>query len=345
MLTTHVRTLHLEADGVHMVDQTALPQELRIALVKTVDEMIHAIKTMVVRGAPAIGIAGAFGVVLSLREHLTKPDCLQHVQADVARLREARPTAVNLAWALDVLRPLLEGSPQAVLEAVTEKAQALYAQDIADNMAMGRHGASLISRKGACLLTHCNAGALATAGYGTALGVIRALHEQDPTISVFADETRPRLQGARLTAWELVQEGIPVTVIPDNMSATLMRQGRIDAVVVGADRIAANGDTANKIGTYGLALIAKAHGVPFYVAAPHSTFDLTLPTGDGIPIEERPADEVFWIHDASICPEGVNYYNPSFDVTPAELVTAFITEKGVIHPPYPEAFKRVFAEL
>ncbi|MBY0402797.1 MAG: S-methyl-5-thioribose-1-phosphate isomerase, partial [Cyanobacteria bacterium] len=267
---------------------------------------------------------------------------------DIEILRATRPTAVNLGWALDQLLALipLAESPSTLLDQVTAKAQAILAEDLAGNYQMGEFGKTFFP-KGARVLTHCNAGALATAGYGTALGVIRSAFAQDPTVTVYADETRPRLQGARLTTWELIQDGIPVTLITDGMSGLLMKSGKVDLVIVGADRIAANGDTANKIGTYNLAIVAKAHGVPFYVAAPTSTFDLALPDGTHIPIEERHGDEIAWTGsqqhpEERLCAQGTQFYNPSFDVTPADYITAIITERGIARPPFQQNISQLF---
>ncbi len=339
-----VQAMFLHPDAVLLLDQTALPREVRYTKITTADEMRHAIQTMIVRGAPAIGVAGAYGVVLSGRQHLSEPGqtCEKFVQlllADADLLSQARPTAVNLQWAIDRLKTLIQRladaseTPQTILQKLEAEAQTIYEEDLAMCHAIGQNGAALVP-KSARILTYCNAGALATAGYGTALGVVRSAFETDPTLQVIACETRPRLQGARLTSWEMVQENIPVTLITDNMSAWLMKQGRVDLVVVGADRIAANGDTANKIGTYLLAIAAKRHNIPFYVAAPSSTIDPQIANGDEIPIEVRPDEEIYWIHDETICPEGVSFYNPAFDVTPAELITAIITEKGVFRFPY-----------
>jgi methylthioribose-1-phosphate isomerase len=348
--TSMVKTIELNEDGVLLLDQTALPREVRYTKITTPDEMRHAIETMIVRGAPAIGVAGAYGLVLSARRHLqeysnTPASFIQALLVDADLLASARPTAINLAWAIDRLKQLIQQSsniaPAQLAQQIEQEAIAIFEQDLAMCLAIGHHGASLVP-KGARILTHCNAGALATAGYGTALGVVRAAFEQDSSIQVYADETRPRLQGARLTTWEMVQEGIPVTLITDNMSAWLMKQGKVDMVIVGADRITANGDTANKIGTYLLALAAKAHGIPFYVAAPSSTIDLSLASGELIPIEERPEEEIYWIHDEMICPaEGVQYYNPSFDVTPAHLIEAIITEKGIFKAPFNQSLQNV----
>lgn len=338
-----VQAVALTDDGVTLLDQSVLPGVVRSIVVATVPDMIRAIQDMIVRGAPAIGIAGAYGVVLSARSHIQQgvtdvSTLKQAVLADADRLATARPTAVNLQWAIDRLKQALVSAEvtdtEALLAFITQEATAIYEEDLAMCHAIGKHGAALVP-KGAKILTHCNAGALATAGYGTALGVVRAAFEADPTVTVYADETRPRLQGAKLTTWELSQEGIPVTLIADNMSAWLMKQGQVDLVIVGADRIARNGDTANKIGTYLLALAAKAHNIPFYVAAPSSTIDFSLETGAGIPIETRESTELSHVNGDWICPsEGVDFYNPAFDVTPAELITAIITEKGIHRSPF-----------
>ncbi len=339
---TAVKTITLRPEGVVMLDQTALPERVQYVTLHTAEEVYEAIRTMIVRGAPAIGVAGAYGLVLAARQ-LLQDRVVELASFKIAlfqaadRLESSRPTAVNLQWALDRLRNLIRSSaahtPEQLAQEIELDAIAIFEEDLAMCKAIGRHGAALVP-KSARILTHCNAGALATAGYGTALGVIRAAFEQDPTIHVYADETRPRLQGARLTTWEMVQEGIPVTLITDSMSAWTMKQGKIDLVVVGADRIAANGDTANKIGTYLLALAAKAHNIPFYVAAPSSTIDPAIASGDEIPIEERESEEVSHIHGIAVCPSGVQFYNPAFDVTPAELITGIITEQGVFSPPY-----------
>jgi len=338
---SQVQAISLANDGVVLLDQVRLPHELRYIKIMSADEMRHAIVTMVVRGAPAIGIAGAFGVVLSAREHAKAypdnvPACVLSILVDADLLAQTRPTAVNLQWAINRMKRVMSDFTGDVAEtlckALEQEAQAIFDEDLAMCEAIGRHGKEVVP-KSAQILTHCNAGALATAGYGTALGVVRAAFQVDPTIHVYASETRPRLQGARLTTWELQQEGIPVTLIADNMAAWLMKQGQVDMVIVGADRIAKNGDTANKIGTYSLALLARAHNIPFYVAAPSSTIDLSIETGDEIPIETRHADEVAWIHDETICPEGIPCYNPAFDVTPAELITGIITENGLIKTP------------
>jgi methylthioribose-1-phosphate isomerase len=299
-------------DRVRMIDQRLLPGELVQVELDTVDQVARAISDLLVRGAPAIGAAGAFGVALAVVRG-------EDPVAAGAELRATRPTAVNLAWAID--RVLASADP--VAEAIT-----IAAEDVADNRAIGRHGADLVP-VGANILTHCNAGGLATVGYGTAVGVIRAAHEAGNPVHVWVDETRPVLQGARLTAWELQRLGVPCTLVPDVMAASLMASGDVDLVVVGADRIVANGDVANKIGTYGLAVLARYHGIPFYVAAPRSTFDPATPDGRSIQIERRSPDEVTTLGGVSIAPKGVAAENRAFDVTPAELVTAYITQDGV----------------
>jgi methylthioribose-1-phosphate isomerase len=333
-----VRTLRWEGDRLELIDQRVLPLQFEYVTCTNAAGVAAAIRDMVVRGAPAIGCAAAFGVALaSLRtSSASREDRHARLEAAFPMLRESRPTAVNLFWALDRMRRVYDDARQAAPEALSARliaeARAIHDEDIAANRAMGRLGAARVP-DGARIMTHCNAGALATAGYGTALGVIRAARDAGKRVSVVANETRPFLQGARLTAWEMVQEGIPVTLITDNMAGALMRAGRVDLVVVGADRIAANGDVANKIGTYTLAVLAARHGLPFYVAAPLSTFDPTLPDGGAIPIEQRSAAEVTGFRDLRWAPEGVAVENPAFDVTPAELVTALITEKGIVERP------------
>ncbi|MBY0449950.1 MAG: S-methyl-5-thioribose-1-phosphate isomerase [Cyanobacteria bacterium] len=343
-----------------LLDQRQLPGAVVYTRIETAEQMAEAITQMIVRGAPAIGIAGAYGFVLALHEAVqSNPDAtslLASMSLIATRLKASRPTAVNLAWAVNRLMQVLqeqlaECNPlvlKAVLEAVQKEALAIHEEDYQGNQQMGRFGAALLP-KGAKILTHCNAGALATGGYGTALGVVRAAYEADPTIRVYADETRPRLQGARLTAWELMQDGIPVTLIADSMAAVVMRDIGIDAVFVGADRIAANGDTANKIGTYQLAISAAAHQVPFYIVAPLSTIDLSLAEGRLIPIEERDPDEVRCVvsgddNDMTVwlAPQAVPVFNPSFDVTPARYITGVITEKGIAYPPYAESLLALF---
>ena len=308
--------------------------------------MADVIVTMVVRGAPAIGVSAAYGVALgALRTRAaTAAEFAPEFDRICARLAATRPTAVNLFWAIDRMKRLFAAllATGATLDQIKEKilaeAHAMYEEDIAACKTMGSFGAALLPEEGG-VLTHCNAGALATCGYGTALGVIRSAVEQGKQIHVFADETRPFLQGARLTAWELMADHIPTTVICDNMAASLMRAGKIQAVVVGADRIAANGDVANKIGTYNVAILAKEHGLPFYVAAPWSTIDLATATGDSIPIEERPAVEVTHHGGKQLTPNGVGIRNPAFDVTPARYITAIITERGVLRAPFGDSLR------
>jgi methylthioribose-1-phosphate isomerase len=327
-----------DADGgLRLLDQTLLPCETRTIECRSVDHVVEAIRALRVRGAPAIGVTAAYGVVLGMREVSTASRSLfdERLRAITQQLAESRPTAVNLFWALDRQRKVSERLPTAppseVLAALLSEARAIEVEDREMCAAIGRHGAELLKENDA-VLTHCNAGALATAGDGTALAVIYAAVAQGKKIRVFADETRPLLQGARLTAWELSRRGVPVTVICDSMAATVMRQGKVQAVIVGADRIAANGDTANKIGTYSVACLAKTHGLPFYVAAPSSTFDLSLTSGEQIPIEERLPAEITHGFGRQTVPDGVDVYNPAFDVTPAELITAIITERGIIQP-------------
>lgn len=326
-LTGHVR----------LIDQTLLPGELKTIDCRDVPTVWEAIRALRVRGAPAIGVAAGYGAVLGARSRgVESAIAVRTALAEAtAQLRTSRPTAVNLFWALDRLdrvapeHPNLEGP--ALVERLLGEAHAIAREDRAMCRAIGRHGAELVA-PGQTILTHCNAGGLATADYGTALAVIFTAHEQGKAVRVFADETRPLLQGARLTAWELQQRGIPVTLICDNMAAQVMKEQRIDLVIVGADRIAANGDAANKIGTYGVALLAKAHGLPFYVAAPSSTFDLAIPDGSYIPIEQRDPAEITHGFGRATAPPGIDVYNPAFDVTPAELITGIITERGLIQP-------------
>lgn len=337
----HWTTLRWVGDArtgtLQIIDQTLLPeQELMIDL-STVPQVWEAIKALRVRGAPAIGCAAAFGAVLGARSSAVfdVPNLRAALIKECDYLATSRPTAVNLFWALDRMKQagnLWQGEdPAAFLEFLRTEAQAIRDEDDAMCHAIGRHGSALLGDN-IGVLTHCNAGGLATSDFGTALAVIYAAHDAGKKVHVFADETRPLLQGARLTAWELSRRGVPVTVICDNMAAVVMREKKVQAVVVGADRIAANGDAANKIGTYGVALLAKAHSIPFYVAAPSSTFDLTLADGSGIPIEERAAEEITRGFGRLTVPVGVSVYNPAFDVTPAELITGLITEKGVISP-------------
>ncbi len=329
-----VETVQWTDAGVIMIDQTRLPKEEIYVTCRTYQEVVTAIKDMIVRGAPAIGVAAAMGVA---RGALDASDLAAEFPVICDTLARTRPTAVNLFWAIERMKRRyaeLAGQPDhAIRHALATEAQLIYREDIEINKSIGRHGAELVP-DGKTVLTHCNAGALATAGYGTALGVIRAAVAAGKNIDVFADETRPFLQGARLTAWELQRDSIPTTLITDNMAGWFLSQGRIGCVVVGADRIAANGDVANKIGTYSVAVLAKENNVPFYVAAPISTLDLSIPSGREIPIEERPAAEVTDMYTPGVAPEGIGVRNPAFDVTPARYVTAIITERGVARAPY-----------
>jgi methylthioribose-1-phosphate isomerase len=335
---------------VRLIDQTLLPVEFELIDCRQVAEVWEAIRSLRVRGAPAIGIAAAFGAVLggqsAVENQGSIDDVVRAVKEATASLRTSRPTAVNLFWALDRIDRVLGGveaeTSAGVLDRLLSEAQAIADEDRAMCRSIGRHGSALVST-GQGILTHCNAGGLATADYGTALAVIFSAHEQGKTIEVFADETRPLLQGARLTTWELQRRGVPVTLICDNMAAQVMREGRVQLVIVGADRIAANGDTANKIGTYGLALLARAHEIPFYVAAPSSTFDLALADGSGIPIEQRDPREITHGFGRQTAPEGVSVYNPAFDVTPASLISGIITERGVICPVGTDTIRRILA--
>jgi len=343
-----VETLRWAKGRLEMIDQRVLPIRFEYISYSNAKEVAEAIRSMVVRGAPAIGCAAAYGVAL---EALAKQDhpldtfnfALEH---GFELLAQSRPTAVNLFWALKRMRRLWEtvstSSTADIAQILLNEAHEISAEDVRINRAMGNFGASLLA-DGARVLTHCNAGALATAGHGTALGVFRSAVEAGKKISVIADETRPFLQGARLTAWEMVQENIPVTLITDNMSGHLMQNGDIDAVVVGTDRVAANGDVANKIGTYMVAVLAKRHNIPFYVACPLSTIDLAIGSGKDIPIEERAIEEVLGFRDYIWAAKGVSVRNPAFDVTPAELVTALITEKGIVHNPNIQNVANLFA--
>lgn len=338
-----VETIQWTENGVVMIDQTRLPRETVYVTSKDYREVAEAIRSMVIRGAPAIGVAAAMGMALGILK-AEAADLDGQVDEIASTLAATRPTAVNLFWAIERMKTLyrgLRGKPLEQIRArMVEEAARIYREDIAINLAIGANGAPLVP-DGKTVLTHCNAGALATAGYGTALGVIRAAVAQGKNIDVFADETRPFLQGARLTAWELQEDGIPVTLITDNMAGHFLRSGRIGCVVVGADRIAANGDVANKIGTYPVAVLAKENGVPFYVAAPLSTLDLELVSGDAIPIEQRPASEVTEVFGVRVAPAGVAVENPAFDVTPARYVSAIITERGVARAPYTESLRRL----
>lgn len=343
-----IKTIEWVNNVSRMIDQTILPYEFKTVDVKTAEEMYTAIKDMIVRGAPAIGIAGAHGVSLAaieLAKTVTeKTDFLNKLKIKAEYLKSSRPTAVNLMWAVDKQMELansVQGDIEDVKNALIQNGIKLENEDIEINKKMGDYGAEVVP-EGATILTHCNAGALATVGYGTALGVIRSAYAKDPTIKVFADETRPRQQGARLTTWELTQDGIPTTLITDGMCSYFMSKGMIDMVVVGADRIAANGDTANKIGTYTVAIAAKYHNVPFYIAAPLSTIDTSIKSGKEIPIEERSHEEVTHINGDWVCAKDVNIINPGFDVTPHELITGIITEKGILKPNFEESIKKAF---
>jgi methylthioribose-1-phosphate isomerase len=341
-----IKTLEWTDDGVRFIDQTKLPTEETYVTCTTYEEVADAIRTMIVRGAPAIGVAAAMGVALGVRD--SQAADISALKRDFDRicdvLAATRATAVNLFWAIRRMKDNFEqlsSQPIAKIkqELVTE-ARRMLVEDIAANQAMGKHGAVLLPATGG-VLTHCNAGALATCGYGTALGVIRAAVESGKKLHVFADETRPFLQGSRLTAWELMKDDIPTTLIADNMAGAMMRQGKIDAVIVGADRIAANGDVANKIGTYTVAVLAKEHGIPFYVAAPFSTVDLATPDGSQIPIEQRASREVTHLAGKQIAPDGVQVENPAFDVTPHGYVTAIITERGIARAPYMKSLREL----
>jgi methylthioribose-1-phosphate isomerase len=343
-----IKTLEWTDDGVRFIDQTKLPTEEVYVTCGDYEEVANAIRTMIVRGAPAIGVAAAMGVALGVRD--SDADHVSELRRDFEQIcdtiAETRPTAVNLFWAIQRMKDKFEAISELpvaqIKQTLVTEAQRMYLEDIANNEAMGRHGAVLLPSAGT-VLTHCNAGALATCGYGTALGVIRAAVESGKKIQVYADETRPFLQGARLTAWELVKDNIPTTLISDNMAGAMMRQGKIAAVIVGADRIAANGDVANKIGTYTVAVLAKEHGIPFYVAAPWSTIDMETPDGSKIPIEQRSSREVTHFAGKQVAPNGVKVENPAFDVTPSKYVTAIITERGVAKAPLAESLKELSA--
>jgi len=341
-----IRTIEWTDAGVVMLDQRLLPAQEIYRTYTTHGEVAEAIRTMVVRGAPAIGVAAAMGIALGVQN--TRASSPGELDAAFERIcsdiTSTRPTAVNLFWAAERMKGVYararSGGVDSIRAALVRESVAMHAEDVAANRAMGRFGQELVP-DGARILTHCNAGALATAGYGTALGVIRAAVEAGKRVSVYADETRPFLQGARLTAWELQRDAIPVTVITDNMAGHFMHLGKIDCVVVGADRIAANGDVANKIGTYSVAVLAKENGVPFYVAAPVSTLDLSIPDGGHIPIEERDADEVRRVAGVPVTPEGLPVANPAFDVTPHAYVHAIVTERGIARPPFNESLKKL----
>jgi methylthioribose-1-phosphate isomerase len=341
-----IQTLEWTDSGVRFIDQTKLPTEECYVTCKTCEQVADAIRTMIVRGAPAIGVAAAMGIALGMKNSKAEGtgELKQEFDRCCEQIRQTRPTAINLFWAIRRMQEKFESlriRPVAqIKQALIEEAKRMHAEDIAANQAMGRLGATLMPTSGG-VLTHCNAGALATCGYGTALGVIRAAVEEGKKIHVYADETRPFLQGSRLTAWELTKDGIPTTVISDNMAGAMMKAGKIGAIVVGADRIAANGDVANKIGTYSVAILAKEHDIPFYVAAPFSTIDLETPDGSQIPIEQRNPQEITHIAGKQMVPDAALVENPAFDVTPAKYVTAIVTERGIARTPYGESLSRL----
>jgi methylthioribose-1-phosphate isomerase len=344
-----VKTLDWKKGKLLLLDQTKLPRVKIYVSCTTAQDVAQAIKKMIVRGAPAIGVAAAFGFALGAKQiKSSKPSIFQREMKKLAQeLLEARPTAVNLRWAIDrqqkVLAQNISQGIEAVQIALVKEAQKILQEDVATNREIGRQGQILIPDN-SNILTHCNAGALATAGYGTALGVIRAAQAAGKRIHVFIDETRPFLQGARLTAWELKQDGLPCTLIADNMAGDLMQRGKIQLTIVGADRIAANGDVANKIGTYSLACLCHLHRLPFYVAAPLSSIDLSTPTGNEIPVEQRPAEELIYLDGQPLAPRGINVYNPAFDITPQKFVHALITEKGIIRRPLAKNLRKIFRD-
>lgn len=334
-----MQAIRYEDHTLYLLDQTKLPHRVETYVCTTVDQVAHAIRSMVVRGAPAIGATAAYGMAIAAHQ-VRNTSALDAMRQDLDRAKDllasTRPTAVNLFWALQRIEAVV-GQPwqtkEELAQAIEREAELIAAQDVAINRSLAENGAELIP-DGAGLLTHCNTGALATVGYGTALGVIRAAHGAGKRIHVYAGETRPFCQGARLTTYELLTEQIPVTLITDSMAGFIMQQGKVHAVIVGADRVTRNGDVANKIGTYSLSILAKEHGIPFYVAVPLSTIDMTLATGAEIVIEERAAEEITHVHGQRMAPEGVSVYNPAFDVTPNRYVTALITEEGVVRPPF-----------
>jgi methylthioribose-1-phosphate isomerase len=346
-----MKTLEFRDGALWLLDQTRLPLDVVPVVCRDDRQVADAIMQMKVRGAPAIGLAAAYGVVLAARSlassRIAGEELIARLEEAMERLRRTRPTAVNLSWALarmhETIRANADTDPTELADRLLAEANRMLHEDEEANRSLGRLGAALVPDR-ANVLTHCNAGALATGAYGTALGVIRAAHEQGKRIHVWVDETRPLLQGARLTAWELKEAGVPCTLITDSMAGHVMAQGRVDVVIVGADRIAANGDGANKIGTYGLAVLARAHNIPFYFVAPTSTIDLATPSGTDIPIEERNPAEVTTCGGARVAPEGIAVANPAFDVTPARLVTAIVTEQGVVHPPFEEHLARVVVQ-
>ena len=341
------KTIEWKGDRVRLLDQRRLPGEVCYIDCRDPSSLARAIQTMAIRGAPAIGVAASMGIALAAQKSQTRnlEVFLRNVKKVCQQMRQTRPTAVNLFWAVNRMERLLDESrsfsTKEIKVKVENEALRIYKEDLQINRKIGENGKRLI-KEGDGVLTHCNAGGLATAGFGTALGVIQAAWAGGKRFHVFVDETRPLLQGSRLTAWELAQEKIPATVLTDNMAGWLMRKRKINLVIVGADRIARNGDTANKIGTYGLAILARYHGVPFYVAAPISTFDGSLPSGEKIPIEERSAEEVTHLRGKRITPKGIKAYNPAFDVTPHSLIRGIITEKGIIREPFHKNFRKMF---
>ena len=346
-----IKTVEWTKDGIRMLDQRLLPAQETYLMLRSYDEVAEAIKKMVIRGAPAIGVAAAMGIALGASQSVGTSiadldDDLRYICDEMGK---TRPTAVNLFWAIERMRATFhrakeKNDVEEVKKILIAEALAIFEEDITANRNIGKHGGPLIPDN-ATVLTHCNAGALATAGdYGTALGVIRGARDAGKKVAVIADETRPFLQGLRLTAWELAKDDIPVTVITDNMAGHVMKSGKVDAVVVGADRIAANGDTANKIGTYMVAVLAREHNIPFYVAAPLTTLDLSLKSGEEIPIEERDEKEITHIREYQLAPDGISVHNPAFDVTPNHLITAIITDKGVARPPFTESLPKLFEE-
>ena len=343
-----MRTVFWEDNKVKMIDQRLLPGEFVIAEFETVDGVAESIQAMYVRGAPAIGATGAFGMALAAQNSPARDrdSLLADLRAAKATLDAARPTAVNLSWATTRLLELAEQTvlpnPDDLRSALLNEAQVLADEDVEINRRMGFNGAAVIA-EGANILHHCNTGALATVDFGTALGVVFACQEQGKTIHVWVDETRPRLQGARLTAWELMRAEVPMHLIADNAAGHLMRIGKVDVVIFGADRVAANGDVANKIGTYKLGVVARENGIPVYCVAPTSTVDLNLPDGDHIPIEERGAEEIYAVGDTQIAPEGVPVYNPAFDVTPHRYITGIVTEEGICYPPFTQSLRQAKA--
>lgn len=344
-----IKTIEWVETFSRMVDQTKFPYEFSFVDIKSGDDMFDAIRTMIVRGAPAIGVAGAHGIVLYAQElqakNLSREDFVKALLEKADYMATSRPTAVNLMWAVEKQKEVIKNSTSDIdglVEELRQNGVKLEKEDVEINKKIGDYGAEVVP-KGATILTHCNAGALATVGYGTALGVVRSAYAKDNTVQVFADETRPRQQGARITTLELTMDGIPTTLITDGMCSYFMKKGMIDMVVVGADRIARNGDTANKIGTYTVAIAAKYHNIPFYIAAPLSTIDTSIATGAEIPIEERAREEVTHINGERICAlDGVNIINPGFDVTPNELITGIITEKGILKPDYNKSITEAF---